>query len=263
MRRWVLLAGVLATAAAQTTFQKPPAGAERSLRDRVERFYSLYQQEKFREAESLVAQESRDAFYTMPKNPVKAFRVESITWANDYRSAEVLVACESVSPLAGSGTVKIPVRGSWKQLENQWYLVVERRPPPSLPPSPVPERSQSLEGFGATQPGGPDTPNPLPAGRPLFSVEPRTISFPRDAAAVTERTVIISNRMPGPLQLVLGAMALPGLSASLSSPTVQAFGYTTLKISYDPARGRPAGQHSVGLLIQPISQPVAITVRFE
>src|SRR2546428_1726339 len=100
--RVFFLCGLLLTAlsAQENTkfFRKAPPDVEEALRARISDFYSFYQQGKFRQAESLVAEECRDLYYNMQKAPIRSFQLQNIEWADDFKSASVLVACLSATP---------------------------------------------------------------------------------------------------------------------------------------------------------------------
>lgn len=108
-----VLIAVAGLAPAQNTsiFHKAPPEVEEKLRARVIQFYTLYLQSKFRQAEALVAEESRDIYYTMQKAPIRTFQLEQITWDDDFKNATVLVACLSATPRTAAEGLWVPING--------------------------------------------------------------------------------------------------------------------------------------------------------
>ena len=247
-----LLAGLLA---AQNTPRKAPPEVEEALKARVNEFYSLMQKSKFRQAEALVGEESRDIFYGMAKSPIRDFRLEKIQFADDFRSAEVVVACMAGNPRAASAGVYIPLTGKWRLLDGRWFLVIEPR---------------QTTPFGPMRFDEPGAAKPLPFERPTlgaisanaFRVEPKSLEFPRQGPGTITRTVVISNNMPGMLQLEPEAFNMSGLKLNLPDKTIPPKGQITLQVAYDPQAGQLSGHREVRIRVQPLNQVIAIPVEF-
>ena len=242
--------------AAQSIFQKAPPGVEEALRDRVDRFYSLYQQSKFRQAEALVAEESRDLYYGMSKVPIRGFKVESIEWSDNFQTAKVLVSCQYVTPRTANAEIYVPVTGKWKLMGGEWYLLIEKR---------------TTWPWGPMKFDDPTKSKPQPFQRPTldsvvsgaFRVDQQKLVFPRDAQGPITRTVTISNYMPGPLQLEMESAKLPGLALTLSDKTIQPGSQVALQASYNPAAGKLSGTHEIRVWVQPVNQSITIQLQFQ
>src|SRR5437879_6149024 len=87
--------------------------AEKNLRQRVEEFYQLQQDNKFRQAEALVAEDSKDLYYNARKTEVRGFRVEKIE-LTDSSHAKVTVKAKVVMLFAGAQIVEMASEGTWK-----------------------------------------------------------------------------------------------------------------------------------------------------
>src|ERR1700691_5106919 len=79
--------------AAVTAWAQQPAPAaaeaEAALRARVEQFYQLQVDKKFRQAEALVAEESKDDYYNRSKPDIKGFSIQEIQLLDDNTRARV------------------------------------------------------------------------------------------------------------------------------------------------------------------------------
>ena len=71
-RRWIIFPTIAVTSAAQTP--ATPA-SEKALRARVSEFFQLQVDKKFRQAEALVATESRDDYYDSSKPKMESFKI--------------------------------------------------------------------------------------------------------------------------------------------------------------------------------------------
>ena len=77
MRKWMLAAFVsCAVVAAQTKptdiFEKAPPEVDNALRERVSKFFQAHVDGKFRLAEEVIAEDSKDFFYNMEKHAISA-----------------------------------------------------------------------------------------------------------------------------------------------------------------------------------------------
>src|SRR4051794_20209879 len=89
-RRFLLPIAAVTTVWAQQ--QSPEAAqAEAELRARVDQFFQLQVDKKFRQAESLVADDSKDAYYDGNKYNIKGFKIDTIQLLDDNTRAKVTI----------------------------------------------------------------------------------------------------------------------------------------------------------------------------
>ncbi len=260
MRKYPLLAvftlGAL-LAPAQTVRQAPP-GVEEALRARVDQFYTYFRDAKFRRAEGLVAEESKDTFYTMSKSPISGFKVESVDFDDSFQSAKVRVLCESNTPRTSGMGMYIPVTGKWKLLEGDWYLVIEPRTTTPFGPT-VKRESQELRRTARLEPKGAAT---LEALKGAFSVEPQKLVFPLRGDPVTQ-TVTVKNSLPGDLKMEIEGSDLPGMQLDFSDNRLPAKSDIAIQFKYDPKKGELRGTRQIRIHVQPLNQTKIILLQFE
>ncbi len=259
MHKQLLLAGALAIlagplAAERTLPRKAPPEVEQALLDRVNQFYTLYQQSKFRQAEALVAEESKDRYYRMAKLPVRQFRVETIDWAEDFQSAKVLVACHAISTRTAAQALWVPVTSSWKHIDGQWYMEIPKRETSPFGPMAFSDPSKFTP-----EPFRRPTPEAVTAGG--YRIDQDRLVFPKQATGIIGRTVKISNHMPGNLPLEVEPLRLAGVATILSTPLIGPSGHGTLQVNYDPAVAQHSGTHQLRLHL--LGQIVTIELVFE
>ena len=104
-----------------------PANVDDALRGRVTAFYQYHVEGKFRLAEPMVAEESKDDFYVGTKQKLESFKISDITYSNDYHNAKVTLIAKMGILFAGMTVPQIqdvPMPSYWK-MENgewRWYL---------------------------------------------------------------------------------------------------------------------------------------------
>jgi len=124
---------VIATAAlwAQNVPQKgpdPPPDVDKALRARVNEFCELHKQGKFRQAEQMVADDTKDYFYNSGKPRYVSYQLQSITYNQDFTKATAMVICEHYLPAPGfqGKTVKLLTPFNWKIENGQWMWYVDK-----------------------------------------------------------------------------------------------------------------------------------------
>jgi hypothetical protein len=259
MRQKLILSAALFMAAVPVAAQlarKAPPDVEEALRARVRQFYSLFQEAKFRQAESLVAEDSRDAFYNMSKVPIRGFRIERLDFADDFKSATVLVSYVTVMPRMTVSEVYIPVTSRWKLIDGQWFLGLEL-------PKTTPFGSMHFEPPKAAgeQPAQRATLETVTKG--AFEVAPQRLVFPRQGPQAVTRTVAVKNHLPGTLALEVEGADLPGLAISLRDRNIPPKSQVSFDLTYDPAVGKLTGTKQITVRVKPLEQTAVIQLQFE
>ena len=133
-------------------FQKAPPDVEEALRARIQKFYGLYMEGKFRAADALVAEDSKDAFYVAGKRKCRSIDIDTLRFSEDFSKADVMVSCDTDVMVEPVGLIRtpVPMRTRWKTIDGDWFWYAE---PASEPGLQTP--------FGFFKPG---TPNGPPAG---------------------------------------------------------------------------------------------------
>ena len=117
----------------------PPAEAPRpevdkALRARISEFYQDHVDGKFRQAEALVAEDTKDYFYSAGKPRYLSYEIEQVEFSQGFTQAKATVRCGMYINIAGfQGTpLKMPIPSTWKLVDGQWYWYVD----PKVHPSP-------------------------------------------------------------------------------------------------------------------------------
>ena len=201
MDRRFIFPALAATAWAQQAPQ-PAQPAVEALRDRVQKYYQMMVDKQYRQAEAMVAEQSKEDYYNGRKPDIKAFDIMSID-LRDQATARVIIKAKlmMLMPGAGAQMFDMPTPTDWK-LENGawcWYIPEEVK---SATPF---GKMQNNPSFGAgmdmkgAAPGGIDHPD-------VFALVNK-ITIDRISVGLTtkepEQVVTISNGLPGPVDLTI------------------------------------------------------------
>ncbi len=114
-------ASALAQQTSSSGFNRPPAGVDEALRERVRQFYELEQQGRFRQAESLVCEDSKDRYYDMEKRRWTSVELIQITYEDNFTRARAALALGTeMATFAGPLAVKAPLTSLWRLEQGAW-----------------------------------------------------------------------------------------------------------------------------------------------
>jgi hypothetical protein len=200
-------------------FNRPPEDVDRALRARITEFYQDHVEGKFRQAEALVAEDTKDYYYSANKTKYLGFEIREIHYSEGFTRAKALMMCEQYVMIPGFADkpLKVPTPSTWKLVDGQWYWYVDQE---ALRDSP----------FGKMKPGpnvgtgAPALPNALPdleQMQKLFSQQVKV-----DKTAVTLKTgeseqVTVTNGAQGTISVELTG-EIPGVDVKLDQMDIPA-----------------------------------------
>jgi hypothetical protein len=241
---------------------KPPAGVEEALRERVTGFFKLQSEGKFRQAERFVCADSRDAYYDSYKNRWTSVEIVSISWEDSFQTGKTLMSLGTeLKTLGGTIPVKAPMTAIWKQQKDEWCYFL---PPIDAAESPSP--------FGAMRPG-PATKDGVAAverkAPPTVGDMAGMIKISKDALNVkayehSTDSLEIANGLPGTLNLIIHAPEMPGLKWTLSQTELKHKEKAILTVVYKPVDPKAKmTPFNLNLLVEPFGALTTIPVNFE
>ena len=212
MFRFILLAIFATGSFAQNAvdpFNQPPANVDQALRARIAEFYDLHVKGEFRKAEALVADDTKDIYYSSNKTKYLSFAIDRIDYSDNFTRAKATVLCEQNIMLPGfmGKPMKVPIPSTWKLVDDTWYWYVD---PESMRMTPFGKMNP-----GATrEPASPSIPA-IPTTVPDFIYQ----QVKADKASVTlnageSEQVTITNSAPGAMNISLTG-SVPGVEVKL------------------------------------------------
>ena len=266
-----LLMGFLAVcplAANDNPFPKAPAEVEEALRGRVTEFYTYFQQRKYRKAEGLVDEESRDYFYESSKKPILSFELVNMEFGEDFRTAKAFVNVMVMLPMMGPEPVPFPLTGDWRWLEENWYIHMEGAKPGTIKQGPFGPMRINPEGAARAGPSQ-GLPTYSPKGikqalKAMYRVEPETLRFVHEPSEPITQTVRFIN--PGPARLSVTATeeihTLPGLRIEFDRRQIEPGEELPITFTYQGKEQPLEGTINIIFSVLPLKQIFAVTIEF-
>jgi hypothetical protein len=248
------LCGIVFAQTTQNPFDKPPADVDGALRARVTEYYDLHVAGKYRQAEQLVAEESKDTFYSSGKPDIKEFRLGEISYSEEYKKAKVTVVAKTPMAFMGSGvkTMTLPFPSYWKVEQGKWCWYVPNDPERMTP-------------FGKINPK---------TGEMAKNSEPSSLFKPVDLATVSgavkadrlsikmgapEEKVTLTNSLPGVVMLGLSEKVFPGVDVKLDKTELKTGESAVLTVTAKPSERKT--RLMIGVVVKPTNQVIQIEVK--
>jgi hypothetical protein len=250
--------GLLILPLATVLFAQQPA-PETALRDRVQQFYQLLQDKKYRQAEDMIADDTRDDYYNARKQDIKGFSIEKIEIDPDNAHAKITLKLNVLflMPGAGAQIVAIAPPSYWKidKGEWRWYIPAEVK---NASPFGTMHTGDTTPGTNTKgqAPGSLDNPD-IGALMGQVSIDKTAVELTADAP---DSVVTITNQTPGPVELQIDphVQIIKGLTLKLDSTHLDK-GEKTMAHFHYSGSGRIADIAEITAL--PLNRPLYITVK--
>ncbi len=255
----VALALPLSAQTAAELFEKAPPEVDQALRERIRFFYQCHVEGKFRQADQVVAEDSKDAFFAAEKTRYRGFEIVRIVYSDNFTRARAVVAVETdfMAPGLGRMPVKAPLTTLWKLENGQWWWYVDPNAGKSTPFGPMRAGEGGSSPFPFRVPSRPEDALSVLGKVTADKTEVRLSSYEPASAEVT-----VTNRMPGQVQLRLEYNGFPGFEAKLERSELQANETTKLLLRIEPRDKGPKPTLTVNLRVEPLNQVIPIQVTF-
>jgi hypothetical protein len=216
MRRTLLFPLVPAIAWSQqapTTTQASVSEAEAALRARVDEFYRLLVDKKFRQAEALVVEDSKDMYYNWGKPDIKGFDIKSVEFLDGGRAAKVTLTVKMIMAVAGAAPVvfNMPSPSTWHLEQGQWSLWIDPDINLVTPMGKIPPRPKTGVDSAAAAPASPS----IDTLRNQVLLDQTEVTLTADSPAVS---VTVLNPSAAAVDLTLDerSRGIPGLVTKIA-----------------------------------------------
>ena len=214
-------------------------------------------QKKYREAERLVAPESRDTYYAQEKSVIKDYAITGVNWEKDFQKAEVQLTSQVTvrHAMMGQFDVRVPFASHW-MLENghwMWYIptVYSRETPFGTMKVDQNAAQQSGMDLQAMVAKGPDAAK-VQEG---VKVDKNRITIPEGVG--NKGTVTVENTLPGVVRIYTQIISTVNLEATLSQTHLGLGDKATLTIRrFD----KPVKGSVVYVRVDPTGQSIPVAV---
>lgn len=257
----------LGSAAGQATggagFNRPPAGVDEALREKILEFYKLEQAGRFRQAEGLVCEDSKDRYYDMEKRRWTSVEIIQTQYEEGFTRARATVALgTTLTTLGRPLPVKAPLTSLWNFEKGAWCRYI-----------PEPSKDGIATPFGTMKPasGENDPANPFGGGAPVMPTSPEQV----EALVKISRTLVslpvtggtekveIFNGMPGSVEIKVFCPGIIGLECEAPEAQIPkgGKGELVLKFTPHPDKFRPPVA-DVRLVAEPIGVTKIVRIQF-
>ena len=263
VRNWVCFSILACAAFGQDPgeqFRKAPPNIDEALRARITKFYQAHVEGKFRAADEMVAEDSKDVFFGAEKQHCRAFQIMKITYEENFTRAVVLIVCDTQMPMmmAGMIPVKMPIKSLWKAIDEQWFWYTE----------PVTDK-EVVTPFGLSKPiaAGPPVGQVAVSAPPNLQALSRMVQPDRQSVvfdpskAATER-VVLRSALPGSVALSVQGAAPAGFEVKLDRTSIGQGESAVLSIHFEPAAGLKLAAGVVHVQVEPTMQTIRIQIQF-
>jgi hypothetical protein len=234
---------------------KPPADVDAALRARVLEFFDLHVKGQFRKAEELVAEDTKEFFYTRNKPKYISCDLSRIDYTDNFTKANAVMVCEMYIMMPGFSDhpMKVPTPSTWKLEDGKWYWYVDQdalrnTPWGRMTPGAFPEK------------GAPPPPPSLASIPTNADFLFKQMQMDKDSVRLKPgeaAEIVITNTAPGMMSVSLPA-PYTGIEAKFDKSMLPAGGKATLTLR--AAKGAKSGVFNVQVDQTMQLLPIQITV---
>lgn len=230
-------------------FHKAPPAVDAALRARISKFYQLHIEGKYRQAEAMVADDTRDYFYNSGKPKYTGFTINRIDYSDDFTTAKAVVIVQRIVMMPGltNEPRPWPEPSKWKLINGDWYWYLTHD-------------DQLMTPMGLSKPsaGGetPRIPGQEEMAKALDQVRADKTEVTLKPDEESSGQFVVSNPLAGAINLTVEAPPDPAFTARLDQADVPPGGKATITVEWKP------GTHPAPRLIQIVvrAQPVNVVI---
>ena len=197
------------------------AAAEAALRARVEQFYKLQVDKKFRQADAFVAEDTKDIYFGAKKPELVAVSIMKVEMLEGNTKARVTIKSKSMMTMIGVGRmpIEIPAVTLWKIENGQWMWYLDPQAPFQTP-------------FGGVQPPGEIKPGATPDFSAMMKSMPATPAALLDQVQLDQNSLVltaeqpvatasITNNMPGFVEVTIEQPKNSGVAVEIDHARIE------------------------------------------
>ena len=225
----------------------PPANVDQALRERAATFLQYQVDGNFRKAFDLVAEDSKDFYFSIAKTKIQSFKIDEVIYADNFSKATVRATTLRRTLVEGH-EFDIPglTADVWKLEGGAWLWYHDPNQDPAVPFFPG-----LSSGAGAAAAPGTVDPNFLPKDTSLEAVAAaaanltQPTSFSKSGARFVagkagSEEVVFHNGNRGQIKVYARVRdKVPGITVEPAESFVNALADLTFKVSYAPGQKTP------------------------
>lgn len=251
--------------------QAPPE-VDQALRTRVTRWLELHKEGKYREAEKMVSEDSKDHYFAAKKTRYLSYDLGTIQYSDNFTKARVMaeVEIEYRHPQFNGLKFKPPIGMSWRLEQNgEWMFFVDKtmvrqtpfgefdpnKPKVAGTASPLARGGMTLDRMSTmTKEQWEKLPDQLAS---MVVLDRSSVEFQKGTAG--EQTVTVKNGVPGTVTLQLPPLSA-GLSVVSDRTEIPGGETATLTFRYAPSLLPVEPAVAVPVRVQPLNSVLTVNV---
>ena len=243
---------------------KAPKEVDDALRARIKQFYDYHVQGKYRLAEPLVAEESKDDFYALAKPDLHSFQIANIEYTDNFTKAKVTIlgAMPVSFPMAGMKVMDVPFASYWEIQNGVWCYYFNKVAARQTPFGELKEAPKEYK--AGTAPSISVPASPEEASRMIAQLQSalKVDHTHVDLAPGKSETVKVTNTLPGPVSLSVDCpdrpLAKTGITATFDKKNLKGNDSATLTFTADAST--PAGLIPIIINVDPTRQVLSLMI---
>jgi hypothetical protein len=240
-------------------FEKAPPHLDSALRERIRIFYQAHVDGKFRVADTVVHEDSKEAFFGSKKEQIRGFEIVRVNYTDNFTKANAVVAVDTdfLMPGFGKREVKIPLTTLWKLENGQWWWYLRSAEEGVETPFGIMKpgqdtRDQVLNKLGSM----PDT----TAIRRQVSISKTEVLLSGYEPSKDE--VYIANGMPGEITIEVTCPPMPGLDVKLDRTQLKDGERARIEFHYRPPDRLTKQSIQASIRITPTQHLIPVRISF-
>ena len=245
----------LSAAIALLAADPPPSDVDAALRSRIQDFYQLQADRKYRQAEQLVAADTKDFYYESRKPDIRSFKIVEIRYTPDFQSARVTLSSSMQITIPGVSpqVMDVPFSSSWKLDDGKWCWYVDQS---TLFDTPFGRTNSKAD--GTTEDPSKLVARISSAGL-MEGVQADTSKVQLDQEHPVPRIVSLKNTLPGPVS-IQSLTESTALKVEIAKPNLEADESTAVTIT--PVSGISNPPPQLTLRVMPMGQIIQIALDY-
>ncbi len=243
---------------------KPPAGVEEALKARISEFYKLEMEGKFRQAEGMVCEDSKDAYYGGDKRRWYSMDQGNIKYTKEFKYAEaIMILGAELNTAQGILRSKIPFVTYWSAENGAWcrsfpsnadkkiitpFSGGKEFEPPTAERYPDPSMIDKAKR---------DMANPAALSGQIVT-DKGVVEFKKGKAAT--ETIELKNGLPGEIKIAVRLPNIPGLTVKSLKEHVGSGETSKIVLAYDPPKDAGTAAQWMTIWIEPLGQVLNLNV---
>ena len=253
--RWIVYPAIAVTASAQSPV---PPEVDTELRSRAGEFFRFQQEKKFRQAESIVADESKDDYYSAYKPALEGFKITRIEYMENGTKAHVTILAKARISIMGTSAPQVfdvPSMSTWKVENGKWFWYMDKDLLRSTPFGMAKEKGKTTDPAELFKEQSRSAPS-LEEIQNGIRVEPAIVSLIPGGHTVS---VVISNTLSGEARVTLAKRATPIEGFEASGDQVVVKGNSKGELLFSAKAGSKFSE-DLTLIAEPLGQRIVVHV---